>query len=162
MLIEKRSFKRPEHWNLRQSRYNHLQSLLAYMTLHAQVCRTYKPYLETLLYVINFPFDPRIENGTIRKQQLETKVACCQDDNFRSYLDSSISYDRHALLINTCICMQSACLRATLVSPLFNKFSLIPTLLRITSIAYFGCRNHFRQTNLGIVIRSLAYIFIHL
>ena len=108
------------------------------MTLHAQVCGTYKPYLETLLYVINFLFDPRIENGTFRKQQLETKVACCQDDNFRSYLDSSISYDCHALLINTCICMQSACLGATIVSLLFfNKFSLIPTLLRITSNSIF-------------------------
>ena len=121
---------------------------------------TYKLYLETLLYVINFLFDPRIENGTFRKQQLETKVACCQDDNFRSYLDSSISYDCHALLINTCICMQSACLGATIVSLLFfNKFSLIPTLLRITSIAYFGCRNHFRQTNLWKIIRSLACIY---
>ena len=113
-----------------------------------------------MLYVINFLFDPRIENGTFRKQQLETKVACCQDDNFRSYLDSSISYDCHALLINTCICMQSACLGATIVSLLFfNKFSLIPTLLRITSIAYFGCRNHFRQTNLQKIIRSLAPIY---
>ena len=45
------------------------------------------------------------------------------------------------------------------ISPPFNKFSLIPTLLRITSIADFGCRNHFRQTNLQKVIRSLASIY---
>ena len=77
---------------------------------------------------VNFLFDPRIENGTIKKQQLESKVACYQDENFRSNLDSSISYDCHALLINTCVCMQSACLGATIVSLLFNKFSLIPTL----------------------------------
>ena len=99
---------------------------------HTWLYRTYKPYLETLLCV-NFLFDPRIENGTIKKQQLESKVACYQHENFRSNLDSSVSYDCHALLINTCICMQSACLGATIVSLLFNKSSLIPTLQRITS-----------------------------
>ena len=93
---------------------------------HRWLCRTYKSYSETLLCV-NFLFDPRIENGTIKKQQLKSKVACYQDENFRSNLDSSISYDCHALLINTCVCMQSACLEATIVSLLFNKFSLIPT-----------------------------------
>ena len=84
-------------------------------------------HIRRLCYVLNFLFDPRIENGTIKKQQLKSKVACYQDENFRSNLDSSISYDCHALLINTCVCMQSACLEATIVSLLFNKFSLIPT-----------------------------------
>jgi hypothetical protein len=59
--------------NIEKSYNQDTITLLAYMTLHAQVCGTYKPYLETLLYVINFLFDPRIENGTFKKQQLENK-----------------------------------------------------------------------------------------
>ena len=80
------------------------------------------------LLCVNFLFDPRIENGTIKNNNLESKVACCQDENFRSNLDSSIPCDCHALSINTCVCMQAACLGATIVSLLFNKFSLNPTL----------------------------------
>ena len=70
--------------------------------------------------------DTSIENGTI-KITIKTKVACCQDENFKSDLDRSIPYDCHAPLIDTCVCMQSACPRATIVSLLLINFSLIPT-----------------------------------
>ena len=132
MLIEKIIWK-DQNIKLSYNQNTNLKNeFIKHHYSHTWLCRTYKPYLETLLCV-NFLFDPRIENGTIKKQQLESKVACYQHENFRSNLDSSVSYDCHALLINTCICMQSACLGATIVSLVFNKSSLIPTLQRITS-----------------------------
>ena len=109
---------------------------------------------------VNFLFDPRIENGTIKKQQLESKVACYQHENFRSNLDSSVSYDCHALLINTCICMQSACLGATIVSLLFNKSSLIPTLQRITSNSISWMSKLFSTDNFAdCYSQSCVYLF---
>lgn len=130
MLIEKRSFKEDQNIEISHNQDTNLKNeFIKGHYSQTGTSMTYKLYLETLLYVINFLFDPRIENGTFRKQQLETKVACCQDDNFRSYLDSSISYDCHALLINTCICMQSACLGATIVS----------LLLLINSVLFLLC-----------------------
>ena len=72
MLIEKRSFKEDQNIEISYNQDTNLKNeFIKGHYSQTGTSMTYKLYLETLLYVINFLFDPRIENGTFKKTTIK-------------------------------------------------------------------------------------------